>query len=213
MLLTFIVAGLIIAVVVLVPVGTVATRVFMTHTNRILEHTGLKKPAKDVTVSPAEASATAPTSQAATQPMLNNPAAQPASFYAFIIFWQVFRYGLGALFLFWVVALVYHFGPNVKQKFRLLSPGSVFTVGAWAFLGATFRFYVDSFSHGSYSKTYGAVGGVIILLFFFYLDALVLLIGAEINAEVDCAIREETCSPNRLPLAETKDTVPGPETP
>jgi membrane protein len=113
--------------------------------------------------------------------------------------------------MFWVVALVYHFGPNVKQKFRLLSPGSVFTVATWTLLGIAFRFYVETYGH--YDKTYGAVGGVIILLFFFYLDALLLLIGAEINAEVDCAIRAATCSENRLPLAETQDTRPGPETP
>jgi uncharacterized BrkB/YihY/UPF0761 family membrane protein len=205
------VAALILSVVILIPIGTVVTRYITTRTNRILEGTGLAKPATNAALKPAEASATAPTSQASTQSMLRNPTKKPGTFFAFIILWQVFRYALAALFLFWVVALVFHFGPNVKQKFRLLSPGSVFTVGTWSLLAVTFRTYVDSY--GSYDKTYGAVGGVIILLFFFYIDALVLLIGAEINAEIDCFNREQSCSPNRLPLAETKDTVPGPETP
>jgi len=57
-------------------------------------------------------------------------------------------------------------------------------------LGESFRFYVDKF--GRYQKTYGAIGGVTILLFFFYLDALVLLIGAEINSQVDRTMKERT---------------------
>src|SRR5262249_5579166 len=140
--------------------------------------------------SPAEVSATSPTSTApaATHPSLvGNPATSPHRFALWIVLVQIFRYGLAAMFLFWVVALVYHFGPNVKQRFRLLSPGSVFTVGVWALLGATFRIYIDTF--GKYGQTYGAVGGVVVLLFFFYIDALVLLIGAEINAEVDAGLR------------------------
>ena len=67
----------------------------------------------------------------------------------------------------------------------------MFTVGVWILLAITFRIYVDRF--GKYGQTYGAVGGVIILLFFFYLDALVLLVGAEINSEIDCAIGDPSC--------------------
>jgi len=57
-------------------------------------------------------------------------------------------------------------------------------------LGEAFRFYVDKF--GRYQKTYGAVGGVAIILLFFYLDALMLLIGAEINNLVERTMRERT---------------------
>lgn len=192
-LLTMIVAALIISVIILIPVGTVVTNYLTTRTDRLLAQTGLSKPADaaaDANASPAEVSATAPssTAPAATHPsVVGDPVITPHRFAFWIVLWQVFRYGLAAMFMFWVVALVYHFGPNVKQRFRLLSPGSVFTVGVWALLGAVFRFYVDTF--GKYGQTYGAVGGVIVLLFFFYLDALVLLIGAEINAEVDAALR------------------------
>ncbi|HZK79450.1 MAG TPA: YhjD/YihY/BrkB family envelope integrity protein, partial [Humisphaera sp.] len=52
-------------------------------------------------------------------------------------------------------------------------------------LGLLLRLYVERIVASGYSQTYGAVGGVAILLLFFYIDALVLLIGAEINAEVD----------------------------
>lgn len=103
--------------------------------------------------------------------------------------WQVVRYTLGFLLLFGILSLVYHFGPNVKRKFRFVTPGSVFCVVVWMVLAFTFRIYIERF--GSYDKTYGAVGGVAIMLLFFYIDALVLLIGAEINGEMDAVMREQ----------------------
>jgi membrane protein len=71
----------------------------------------------------------------------------------------------------------------VKHRFRWITPGSVFTICTWVVLGFAFRFYVDRY--GKYDKTYGSVAGVAILLLVFYIDAVVLLIGAEINSEID----------------------------
>ena len=216
-MLTLIIAALVLAVVILIPVGTLVTNYLVTRTDQLLVQTGLTKPATP-DKSPAEVSATAPaatapaTTRAATQPAVTAMVKKPHKFAFWIVIWQITRYGLAALFMFWVVALVYYFGPNVKQRFRLLSPGSVFTVGVWALLAATFRFYVDTF--GKYGQTYGAVGGVVILLFFFYLDALVLLIGAEINAEVDCAMRAAECERDKTPPPrEIAETEPAKETP
>ena len=89
------------------------------------------------------------------------------------------RYVLAILLMLSILALLYTFGTRVRHKFSWITPGAIFTVLVWVVLGESFRFYVDRF--GRYQKTYGAVGGVTILLLFFYLDALVLLIGAEIN--------------------------------
>jgi len=100
------------------------------------------------------------------------------------------RYGLAILLMFLVLSLLYRFGASVKTSFSFFSPGAVFTVLVWILLGAAFRFYVDKF--GRYQQTYGALGGVTIILFFFYIDALVLLIGAEINSEVDRALNPIT---------------------
>jgi membrane protein len=100
------------------------------------------------------------------------------------------RYGMALLLLFCVLATLYRFGTNVPQKFAFLSPGALFTVVVWCVLGYLFRIYVAKIGQLSYEKTYGAVGGVTLILFFFYIDALVMLIGAEINAEVDGAIRK-----------------------
>ena len=100
-----------------------------------------------------------------------------------LVLWEVTRYVLGTLFLVTAVGLLYHFGPSIKQRWRLLTPGAAFAMAGWFLLGVVFRQYVDHST--SYDKTYGAVGGVVIMLLCFYLDALILLIGAEINSEVD----------------------------
>src|SRR5208282_4552866 len=69
-----------------------------------------------------------------------------------------------------------------------LTPGAVFSMAVWLILAFAFRFYINRFGAASYNHTYGAVAGVAILLLFFYIDASVLLIGAEINSEVDFAM-------------------------
>ena len=100
-----------------------------------------------------------------------------------LILFDIVRWTLALFFLVAVVALIYYKGPSIRHRFLWLTPGSVFTVVVWIVLGLSFRLYVDTW--GKYHKTYGTVGGVVVLLLFFYIDALVLLIGAEIDSEVD----------------------------
>lgn len=96
---------------------------------------------------------------------------------------DIARWLLAIVFLISVLALVYYWGVNVKHRFNWLTPGSVFCLIVWLVMGMGFRLYVDKF--GNYDKTYGTVGGVAVLLLLFYLDAVVLMIGAEINSEID----------------------------
>lgn len=96
------------------------------------------------------------------------------------------RYCLSLLFALLVLSIIYYFGPNIRQRFRILSPGAVFSALVWIVLDGAFRFYIDRYAR--YDQTYGSVGGVAILLLFFYIDGLVLLIGAEINSEIDFQI-------------------------
>src|SRR5262249_15846918 len=100
-----------------------------------------------------------------------------------LVVFDVSRYLIALAFMFLALATLYHFGPNVRQRLRWITPGSVFCVFVWLALGALFRVFVNRF--GKYDQTYGPVAGVVILLLFFYIDAVVLLIGAEINSEID----------------------------
>ncbi len=99
---------------------------------------------------------------------------------------NVLRYPLALLLMFSVVNILYHFGPSIKQRYSYLSPGAVFAVMVWILLGLGFRIYVEKYAR--FDETYGAAGGVVILLTAFYFDALVLLVGAEINSEIDFAV-------------------------
>jgi membrane protein len=93
------------------------------------------------------------------------------------------RYFLSILFALAVTGVIYYFGPNIKQRFHLISPGAIFTAVVWILTDIIFRIYVDRYAR--YDQTYGTVGGAAILLLFFYIDGLVLLVGAEINSELD----------------------------
>ena len=88
--------------------------------------------------------------------------------------------GLVMMFL-W--ALIYYVLPDVEQEFRFITPGSVIGVLLWVIASWAFGKYVANFGH--YDKTYGSIAGVIVLLFWMWISALVLLVGAEVNALVE----------------------------
>jgi membrane protein len=83
------------------------------------------------------------------------------------------------------VALVYYFAPDAEQEFVLITPGAVFATTLWIAASLGVRFYVANF--GNYNETYGALAGVMILLLWFYVSGLCLLMGAEMNAEIEHA--------------------------
>jgi membrane protein len=112
--------------------------------------------------------------------------------------WLVSNFGLGGVLLVlfaifrWLVifsllllgfALMYYFGPDVDQKFKFITPGSVVGVVILAVATVGFRIYIENF--GDYSATYGSLGAVMILMLWLYIVGLVLLIGSEINAIVE----------------------------
>jgi membrane protein len=102
-----------------------------------------------------------------------------------LFIFDVARWLLSLVLMVLVLMVVYYNGPCIRHHFSFITPGAVFVIVVWVVLGLLFRLYVDHIGARGYGQTYGAVGGVALLLVFFYLDALVLLIGAEINAEVD----------------------------
>jgi membrane protein len=83
------------------------------------------------------------------------------------------------------VAMVYYYAPDAEQEWIWITPGSVLATTLWLLASLAFRFYVSHFA--SYNATYGAIGGVIVLMTWFYVSALAVLIGAELNAEIEHA--------------------------
>jgi membrane protein len=80
-------------------------------------------------------------------------------------------------------SILYYASPNVRQPgFRWLTPGGALAVLAWMIASAVFGVYVANFS--SYNKTYGSLGAIIIFLVWLWLSNVVILLGAELNAEI-----------------------------
>lgn len=96
------------------------------------------------------------------------------------LLWPVTRTLAAALLLLIALALVYWLGPNTDDRFRLLTPGSVFGTVAWLVITAGFAFYVANF--GNYNAIYGSIGAAIVLLLWFYVTAFIFLLGGELNA-------------------------------
>ncbi|HTZ57986.1 MAG TPA: YihY/virulence factor BrkB family protein [Acidobacteriaceae bacterium] len=87
-------------------------------------------------------------------------------------------------------ALIYYFGPDVKvSQWRWLTPGAAVGMLGWLVASLAFRIYVHYFNN--YSATYGSLGTVIILLTWFYYSGFMLLVGGEINSEIEAAVQEK----------------------
>ena len=98
--------------------------------------------------------------------------------------WSIARWPLALLGVMTIYAILYYAAPNVDvPRFRWLTPGAVFGVLVTIVASAAFFFYVSNFS--SYSATYGAFAGAVILLIWLWLANVVLLFGAELNAVID----------------------------
>ncbi|HUJ26729.1 MAG TPA: YihY/virulence factor BrkB family protein [Myxococcales bacterium] len=96
------------------------------------------------------------------------------------LLWSWLRWPITAFGVMLVFALLYYFLPDVKQEWRYITPGSV--VGTLLWLVASWGFSVYAENFGSYDRTYGSIGGVIVLLTWFWLTGLIFVIGGEINA-------------------------------
>lgn len=104
------------------------------------------------------------------------------------------RWGVVCTCLWIYTSAVYCLGPSVKLPWYWFSPGSAFAVGGWVLVSQGFRLYVENLAR--YNETYGALGGVIVLMVWFNLTGAVLLMGGQINgvihaAEVAAAPRPE----------------------
>jgi len=83
------------------------------------------------------------------------------------------------------IGLVYYFAPDAVQDWVWITPGSVLATFLWVMVSLGLKLYLAFF--GNYNETYGTLGGFIVLLTWFYLSGLAILIGAELNAEIEHA--------------------------
>jgi membrane protein len=99
--------------------------------------------------------------------------------------WNLLRWPVIVGLIILAMALVYYVAPDVEQRWQWITPGSLAAVLGWLLASLGFSFYVNNF--GSYNATYGSIGAVIVLLTWMYVSGLFVLIGGEINAEIEHA--------------------------
>ena len=108
---------------------------------------------------------------------------------AFETAWKVVQWPIVLAFVLLAFALIYYFGPCIKdQHWKWVTPGALIGVGLWLLVSFGFKIYLSYFN--SYSATYGSLGAVIILMLWFYLTGAAILIGGEINSEIENAAAE-----------------------
>jgi membrane protein len=96
--------------------------------------------------------------------------------------WDIAKWPVLVLIVAFMIAVLYYSAPNVKQPgLGFVMPGGIAAVALWIVASAAFALYVANF--GSYNKTYGSMGGVIVFLVWLWLTNLAILLGAEFNAE------------------------------
>jgi membrane protein len=102
-----------------------------------------------------------------------------------VALWKIAQWPVALFFVVLAFALLYFWGPDAKQEWQWITPGSLLGVTIWIGASVLFRVYLHFFN--SYSKSYGSMGAVIVLLLWLYISGLALLIGAEINSEIENA--------------------------
>ena len=99
------------------------------------------------------------------------------------------------------LAVLYRYAPSRKvAQWQWVSPGAVIATALWLIGSIAFSIYVSNF--GSYNETYGALGAVVILLMWFWLSAFIVLLGAELNCEIERQTARDTTSGSSKPMGE-----------
>jgi membrane protein len=105
---------------------------------------------------------------------------------AFTLAWKIVQWPIVLVFLFLAFAMIYYWAPDLRnQDWRWITPGSLVAVILWLLVSFAFRIYLHYFD--SYSKTYGSLGAVIVLMLWFYFTGAAILIGGEVNSDIEAA--------------------------
>jgi len=102
---------------------------------------------------------------------------------ALVIAWKIVQWPVVLGFMFLAFAVTYYFAPNLEEpEWHWITPGSALGLVFWLVASFGFKLYLHFFN--SYSKTYGSVGAVIILLLWLYITGFAILVGGEVNSAI-----------------------------
>ena len=99
--------------------------------------------------------------------------------------WLILQWPLAFGMVSTAIGLLYYFGPDAEQDWVWITPGALLATVLWLLISLGFKAYIANFTN--YNESYGAVGGVIVLMLWFYLSGMAILAGAEFNAEIEHA--------------------------
>jgi membrane protein len=121
--------------------------------------------------------------------------------------WTIGQWMVAIALVVAAIDLVYYLAPNAETPFVWVTPGALLATLLWLLTSLGFKVYVQNFS--SYTAVHGAIGSVIVLLLWFYLSGLSLLVGAELNAEIDKALHPARSQPpgERKRIGPTADNI------
>src|SRR5688572_1803051 len=98
--------------------------------------------------------------------------------------WKILQWPVVFALVSGALAIVYYYAPDAEQDWVWLTPGTIFATVLWLIASLGFKYYIANF--GGY-ESYGVIGGVMVLMLWFYMSGLVILLGAEMNAEIEHA--------------------------
>jgi membrane protein len=101
--------------------------------------------------------------------------------------WKILQWPVVFILVSGAIALVYYFAPDVEQDWVWITPGSLIATALWVLVSLGFKFYLSSLGGAETYQAYGVIGAVMVLLLWFYLSGLAILLGAELNAEIEHA--------------------------
>ena len=99
--------------------------------------------------------------------------------------WKILQWPVVFLLVVLAIAVLNYYGPDAEQDWTWVSPGAVLATVLWLVASLAFKLYLTNFA--DYNETYGSLGGVIVLMLWFYISGLAILAGAEMNAEIEHA--------------------------
>lgn len=122
-----------------------------------------------------------------------------------VTIWNIAKWPVMIILVSIVFSVLYWATPNVRRRFRWVTPGGLLAVLIWIVASVAFAFYVANFS--SYNKTYGSLAGIIVFLIWLWISNIAILLGLEFNAELERERAVETGHPEEQePYAEPRDT-------